>query len=125
MESCFAYIANKPFKQPPKDTAVDTLSRKQTGHFWPRAVRYQPHDLAVMGWSLETWQIEDESIRGARLLREENVGVRLGPSQLVAVRPTNANAFLVGNGELGQSHPDRTTTQPACVTCPGCRRPSP
>jgi len=96
MESCFAYIANKPFKQPLKDTAVDTLSRKQIATFGRVLSETGHQDLAVMGFILETWQIEDESIRGVRLLREENAGVRLGTSQLVAVRPTNANAFLVG-----------------------------
>ena len=96
MESCFAYIANKPFKQPGRDAAVDTLSRKQIAAFGRVLADTDRHDLAVMGLVLETWQIEDENIRGARLLREENAGVRLSPGQLVAVRPTNANAFMVG-----------------------------
>ena len=96
MDSCFAYIANKPFKQPSRDAAVDTLSRKQIAAFGRVLSDTSHHDLAVMGLVLETWQIEDESIRGARLLREENVGVRLGTGQLIAVRPTNTNAFMVG-----------------------------
>jgi len=96
MESCFAYISNKPFKQPAKDSAVDTLSRKQIAAFGRVLSETSRYDLTVMGMVLETWQIEDENIRGARLLREESAGVRLGPNQLVAVRPTNANAFMVG-----------------------------
>jgi hypothetical protein len=96
MDSCFAYIANKPFKQPSRDAAIDTLSRKQIAAFGRVLSDTNHHDLAVMGLVLETWQIEDESIRGARLLREENIGMRLGPNQLIAVRPTNANAFMVG-----------------------------
>jgi cyclic-di-GMP-binding protein len=96
MESCFAYIANRPFKQPARDAAADTLSRKQIAAFGRVLSDTNRHDLAVMGMVLETWQIEDESIRGARLLREGNAGVRLGPGQLIAVRPTNANAFMVG-----------------------------
>ena len=96
MESCFAYIANRPFKQPANDRVIDTLSRKQIAAFGRVLSDTDHRDLAVMGLVLETWRIEDESIRGARLLREGNVGVRLGPDQLIAVRPTNANAFLVG-----------------------------
>jgi len=93
MESCFAYIANRPFQQPAKDTA---LSRKQIAALDRAQSDTNRHDLAIMGMVLETWQIEDESIRGARLLREGKFGVRLGTGQLVAVRPTNADAFTVG-----------------------------
>ncbi|MBI3902347.1 MAG: hypothetical protein HY306_05305 [Nitrosomonadales bacterium] len=96
MESCFAYIANKPFKQPSTSIGMDTLSRKQIATFGRTLSDTSRHDLSVMGFVLETWLIEDESIRGARLLREENEGVRLGPGQLTAVRPTNANAFMLG-----------------------------
>jgi len=96
MEGCFAYIANKPFKQPARDASMDTLSRKQIETFGRVLTDTNRHDLAVMGFALETWRVEDESLLGARLLREENAGVRLGSNQLVAVRPTNADAFLLG-----------------------------
>lgn len=96
MDSCFAYIANKPFKQPGRDESIDTLSRKQIGAFGRVLGDTNRQDKADLGLDLETWQIEDESIRGARLLREENVGIRLGIGQLVAVRPANANAPMVG-----------------------------
>lgn len=96
MESCFAYIANKPFKQPGKDSGVDTLSRKQIEAFGRVLSETGHHDLALMGYLLEIWQIEDESIFGVRLIRKESAGVRLGVSQLIAVRPTNANAFMLG-----------------------------
>ena len=110
MESCFAYIANRPFRQPARDTSVDTLSRKQIAAFGRVLTDTNRHDLAVMGFVLETWKIEDESILGARLLREESAGMRLGPNQLVAVRPTNANAFMLGTvswlnvAQTGQLH---------------------
>jgi hypothetical protein len=96
MESCFAYIANKPFKQPTRDTSVDTLSRKQIAAFGRVLSETNRHDLRVIGLALETWQIENESIRGTQLLRVENIGMRLGSGQLVAVRPNNANAYMVG-----------------------------
>ncbi len=96
MEGCFAYFANKPFKQPDKEMGVDALSRKQIEAFGRVLSDTNRHDLTVMGFLLETWQIEDESILGARLLREKSTGIRLGPNQLVAVRPTNANTFMLG-----------------------------
>lgn len=96
MDSCYAHIADKPFKQPGGDATMDTLSRKQIAAFGRVLSDTNRHDLAALGLALETWQIEDESIRGARLLREKNTDVRLGPGQLVAVRATDANAFMAG-----------------------------
>lgn len=97
MDGCFAYIANKPFKQPGKSTALDTLSRKQIqafGHVL--ADTEQRHDLSGLGFVRETWQIQNESIFGARLLREGNVGARIGLNQLVALRPDDADIFMLG-----------------------------
>jgi hypothetical protein len=96
MESCFAHVARRPFRQPPKYSPMDTLSRKQLAVFGRVLSNTEQYDLAAMGFVLEEWQIHDESIRGARLEREEMTGARLSPGQLVAVRPTNANAFIVG-----------------------------
>lgn len=96
MESCFAHIARRPFRQPPKYSPMDTLSRKQLAVFGRVLSGTEQYDLAALGFILEGWQIQDESIRGARLEREESTGMRLNPNQLVAVRPTNANAFIVG-----------------------------
>ena len=96
LDSSFAYIANKPFKQPGKGVSVDTLSRKQIaafGHVLPNTDR---HDLAGMGFIQEAWQIQDESIRGANLLREGSVGTRIGPKQIVAVRYTDAGSYMLG-----------------------------
>ena len=88
MESCFAHIANKPFKQPTRDESIDTLSRKQIAAFGRVLSETNRHDPAVIGLILETWRIEDESIRGARLLRMENVGMRLDPANsLQCVQP--------------------------------------
>ncbi|MDE2117687.1 MAG: hypothetical protein KGJ19_03725 [Betaproteobacteria bacterium] len=93
IESCFAYVANKPFKQPDKGASENAQQIQAFGRVLSDTDR---HDLSGMGFALETWQIKDESILGARLLREEITGMRLGPNQLVAVRPSYANAFMLG-----------------------------
>ena len=49
-----------------------------------------------MGYPLEVWQIENESILGAHLLREEIAGVRIGPNQIVAVRRADTDGFMLG-----------------------------
>ena len=96
LDGCFAYITNRPFKQPSGDRMVDTLSRKQIAAFGHVLSDTDRHDLAQMGFMLETWQVQDESVRGARLLRAESSGIRLGVSQLVALRTLDANGFMTG-----------------------------
>lgn len=96
MESCYAHVAQKPFKQPPKYAPIDTLSRKQIAIFGRVLDDPMHRDLAAMGFTLETWQIEDESIRGARLLREHDAVTRLGQNSLVAVLPEDASSFMIG-----------------------------
>jgi hypothetical protein len=99
MDRCYAHIAKKPFKQPPQYGPMDTLSRKQLAVFGRVLDEEKQHDLAAMGFTLETWQIEDESLRGSRLLllREGGNGARLGQNQLVAARAANACAFMAGS----------------------------
>ena len=96
VESCYAYVANKPFKQSGKNSAADTLSRKQIEAFGRVLSDTDRHNLAEMGFALETWQIQDGSILGARMLRGESTGLRLGPNQLVAMRAANAETFMLG-----------------------------
>lgn len=57
----------------------------------------QPFNLLQKGFNLpqETWRAEDVSILGARLLRANPTGVRLGINQIVAVR--TANAYQMAN----------------------------
>ena len=46
--------------------------------------------------NLESWTIENESILGARLLRESRDGERIGNNQLIALRTQDAKAFMLG-----------------------------
>ena len=96
LDGSFAYIANKPFKQPVKGTGVDTLSRKQIAAFGHVLSDTDRHDLAGMGFIQETWQIQDENIRGANLLREGSVGERIGTKQIVAVRYVDSGSYMLG-----------------------------
>jgi hypothetical protein len=49
-----------------------------------------------LGFSLESWHVENESMLGAKVLREEIKGERIGVHQIVAIRPSDANAFILG-----------------------------
>ncbi|TXT22549.1 MAG: hypothetical protein FD134_2454 [Gallionellaceae bacterium] len=96
MESCYAHIASKPFRQPGKDFAVDTISRKQIEAFGRVLSDTDRHDLSEMGHTLESWSMLDDSMLGAQMLREAGSGARLGPNQLTAVRAASATIFVLG-----------------------------
>ena len=89
----YAHIADRPFEQPSKGTGVNTVGRRQLETFG--RVLSSRISLAERGFALENWQIEDESILGARLLREKLAGARLGLNQLIAVLHADANAFML------------------------------
>jgi hypothetical protein len=95
MDACFAYIANRPFKQPDKVTAVDTLSRKQIATFGRVLEDTRHPDLSGLGFVCETWRIQNESLLGARLLREAGGTARIGHNQLLALRPDDADFFIL------------------------------
>lgn len=50
----------------------------------------------AIGYPLENWQIDNESTMGARLTRGEAGGGRLNGKHLIAVRPSDAQTFMLG-----------------------------
>ncbi len=96
IEGIYAQIAQKPFKQAKKNAASDSLARKQIATFGRVLSDTNRHVVTQFGAELETWQIENESILGARVLREDKEGERIGVHQIVAVKPSDANAFMLG-----------------------------
>lgn len=88
----YAYIANKPYK--PSGTTSDPDAAGKT-HIATVAQTFSansPPDIE----QLESWTIENESILGARLLREGKNGERIGSNQLMALRTKEAKAFMLG-----------------------------
>jgi hypothetical protein len=96
IEGIYAHIAQKPFRQASKDVGSDSMARKQIAAFGRVLSDTNRHNIAQLGFALEDWQIENESIMGARLLREMKQGERIGTTQIVAVKPSDANAFMLG-----------------------------
>jgi len=96
MEGIYAHISGKPFTQPGRDATLGSVARKQIETFG--RVLHDTHktELTGMGYPLETWNFENESIMGARLTREDVLGGRLSYNQLIALRPGDAEAFLLG-----------------------------
>lgn len=96
LEAIYAYIANKPFKQIDSNSGVDGLASKQIVTFGRVLTETDHHSLNDLGYPLENWQIENESILGAHLLREETTDVRIGPNHIIAIRRADAKNFMLG-----------------------------
>jgi cyclic-di-GMP-binding protein len=95
-EGIYAHLSGKLFKQPGRDNTLGNAARKQIEAFG--RVLQDAHDKEPpeMGYPLETWQFENESISGARLTREDTFGGRLSYNQLVALRPSDTGTFMLG-----------------------------
>ncbi len=95
-EGIYAHLSGKPFKQPDKNAKIDTLTRKQIETFGHSLKEAKNHELVEMGYPLENWKMDNESIMGARLTRADRMGGRLNYKQLIALRPSDAQSFMLG-----------------------------
>lgn len=96
-ENIYAHLTGRPFKQPGRNADIDSLARKQIESFGQVLQEAHNKELLEMGFPLETWQFENESVLGARLIRADAFGGRLSYNQLVALRPSDAGRFILGS----------------------------
>lgn len=95
VESIYAHLNGRPFKQPGRSGEVDSLARKQIESYGRILQDAHNKELLEMGFPLETWQFENESALGARLTRIDTFGGRLSYNQLVALHPSDAQGFML------------------------------
>lgn len=96
LEGIYAHIANKPFRQQ-KGKGSGEASGAQIATFGRVLSDTNRHDLAALGYIQEIWRVEDESLLGARMLRQETeTGMRLNPKQIIATRGAGAPACTLG-----------------------------
>src|SRR3990172_5968370 len=95
-EVIYAHLSGKPFRQPGRDNTLGNTARKQIEAFGRVLQDARNKKLLEMGFPLETWKFENESISGARLTREDTFGGRLSYNQLIALRPSDAETFMLG-----------------------------
>jgi hypothetical protein len=88
----YSCIANVPLKSSDKTKAIDAPAQKQISPI----AHTNSSSTATNFDHLESWTIENESILGAKLLRENNEGERIGNNQLIALRTQDAKAFMLG-----------------------------
>lgn len=95
-ESIYAHLSGKPFKQPGRGITKDSASLRQIETFGRVLQDAHNKELLEMGYPLETWHLDNESILGARLTREDTFGGRLNYNQLIGLRPSDAGTFMLG-----------------------------
>ena len=95
-EGIYAHLTGKPFRQPGRDNTLGNTARKQIEAFGRVLRDAHNKELLEMGYPLETWHIDNESISGAHLTREDTLGGRLCHNQLVALYRSDTETFMLG-----------------------------
>lgn len=91
----YSHLSGKPIKslkQAGSGAELDASPKNQASTLANSSSTSGQPDIA----QLESWSIENESILGARLLRETKEGERIGNNQLIALRTKEAKAFMLG-----------------------------
>ncbi|MDD5329889.1 MAG: hypothetical protein PHX38_07790 [Sulfuricella sp.] len=86
----------KPFKQPGEKEKLSKREIEDLQFYGRISERTEKLHVSQLGFALETWQVLDESALGFRLARTGREGLRIAPKQLVAVRPADSAAYLLG-----------------------------
>lgn len=96
LESIYAHIAHKPFKQPAPASISDKEVQRQIETFGRVLDQTDHHTLMELGSLAEEWLAEDDGLLHARLLRKFNAGERLGLNQLVSIQKPGASDYKLG-----------------------------
>lgn len=105
------YLSGRAFAQPGEQKELSKKEREEIATFGRVSTRHEDDYSRAKGFSLERWQTEDESAQGLRLVRRAGeAGRRYSHGQLVAVQPSGARNFVLGQirwlmvGENGDLH---------------------
>ncbi len=96
LEGIYTYISGKSFCQPVNDASTEKIARQQIETYGHVLHKTDEGAFREMGFPLETWNFENESILGARLSRADSIGGRLSCNQLIALRPSDSESFMLG-----------------------------
>lgn len=91
------YVSGKPFKQPGHAKELTSQQRQEIATFGRLATRDEDEHSHLQGFTLEEWELGDESLAGLRLIRAVGAGrMRVAVGQLVGARPPDARAYILG-----------------------------
>jgi len=97
LEAIWHYMSGRVFRQPTEGRELTPLERAELATFGRLSTREEDDYSDARGFLLEHWQIIDESATGLGLRRPaEAPGRRHAHGELVAVRPADAKAFMLG-----------------------------
>jgi hypothetical protein len=93
----FHISGNKTFRQPGHATQLTRRERDEIATFGHTSTRLEDAFVEAGGYATEDWQLQEESLSGLRIVRPVASGsARYTHAQLIAVRPADANNFLLG-----------------------------
>jgi hypothetical protein len=91
------YVGGRGFRQPLEQKELTQKEREQIATFGRVSTKEDDDYSNVHGFLVESWQLEDESAQGLRIVRKADApGKRYAHGQLVAVRPADAKSFMLG-----------------------------
>lgn len=97
LEVMHYYLSGKPFKQPGVPTELTSKQRAEIATFGRIATRDDDEYSQMHGYSMEQWQLRDESLAGMSMVRAKAVhGHRIAAGTLLAARPAGAKVFMLG-----------------------------
>jgi cyclic-di-GMP-binding protein len=98
MAAMHFYVSGERFRQPAGSEELNKTQREEIATFGRVATRHEDEDYGKsQGFSVEAWQLKDESRTGLRLERlDPAAGARYQLHQLVAVRPADGKSFILG-----------------------------
>ncbi len=92
-ENIYSSVNGVSFKQPLRSSVVKTLALKQSTVFDGDITNPRYVEPTEKPTQLETWQVENESITGAQLTRDNLQGERIHFNQLIAIRLDDEEKF--------------------------------
>ena len=91
------YLGGRGFRQPVEQKELTQKEREQIATFGRVSTKEDDDYSNVHGFLVESWQVEDESAQGLRIVRKADTpGKRYSHGQLVAVRPADSKSFMLG-----------------------------
>ncbi|MFZ2540768.1 MAG: hypothetical protein WAW75_03220 [Gallionella sp.] len=96
LEGIYAHMSSQPLKLAANYAVKDSPILKKTNYPAKGSHDSPNMELDEKGFPLEAWQLENESILGARLTRDDTSGERLSYNQLVALHHADAATAILG-----------------------------
>jgi hypothetical protein len=91
------YVCGRVFRQPGEVKELTSAQRDQIVAFGRVSTRDEDDYSVAHGFLLESWEIEDESPQGLKMIRRAaSTGKRYSHGMLVGVKPANSKNFMLG-----------------------------